>query len=245
MHGLGREGAEFIIAERDRHGPYRSPVDFVRRVHPDRDALEQLVFAGALDTLAARAGRQANRRQILWRLPEWVAAAGAHESAQSGLFASSELDAGFNRAIATGLEDFDPWPRAIYEYRALNGITVERHIMAYLRRSLARQGVKRSDQLSSLKPGSTVTVAGLCLRPHRPPTRSGRTVVFACLEDEAGLADVTIFEDVYQKYGDAVFTKPFVSVQGVLEKRGNGVSVTANRIRELGYVVPSGFKCSS
>ncbi|HOV43899.1 MAG TPA: hypothetical protein PLE01_08355, partial [Syntrophothermus lipocalidus] len=73
------------------------------------------------------------------------------------------------------------------------------------------------------------------LCPHRPPTKSGRITVFMSLEDEFGLTDVTVFEDVYQRYGGLIFspqTSPLV-VEGVLQKRGNAVSVVGKRIGKL------------
>ena len=81
--------------------------------------------------------------------------------------------------------------------------------------------------------GAVINVAGLTIRPHRPPTRSGRTVVFFSLEDEHGMLDITTFEDVYQRYGKVIYTEPALIVKGRVERRGNAVSLTAFQIRDL------------
>ncbi len=78
-----------------------------------------------------------------------------------------------------------------------------------------------------------VGVAGIVIRPHRPPTRSGRTVVFLSLEDESGLCDITIFENVYKRYARDIFTAPALMVWGRTSRRGEGVSVIATRIKPL------------
>ncbi|HYG60665.1 MAG TPA: hypothetical protein VD902_21535, partial [Symbiobacteriaceae bacterium] len=80
-----------------------------------------------------------------------------------------------------------------------------------------------------------VKVAGVPVCPHRPPTKSGKVVVFMMLEDETGLVDVTIFEDVYQRYGHLIFTdpRPPLAALGRVERRGGHVSVTVNRLRAL------------
>ena len=76
-------------------------------------------------------------------------------------------------------------------------------------------------------------MAGLCIRPHRPPTKSGRTVVFLTLEDETGLIDVTVFEDVYMRWGTDLFVKPLL-LFGRVEHRDGAVSVTARRLEAVG-----------
>src|SRR5579875_1009237 len=70
--------------------------------------------------------------------------------------------------------------------------------------------------------GSVVNVAGLAVRPHRPPTKSGKTVVFFTLEDETGVMDATMFETVYRGSGAILFTPNgrLLSVQGTVNRRG-------------------------
>ncbi|MGB9825533.1 MAG: OB-fold nucleic acid binding domain-containing protein, partial [Desulfofundulus sp.] len=86
-----------------------------------------------------------------------------------------------------------------------------------------------------LPPGREVKVAGLPIRPHRPPTKSGRTVAFFSVEDETGLIDVTVFEDVYHRYGHLLFGDAVgaLLVCGRLEKRGALASITASAIEGL------------
>jgi len=74
-------------------------------------------------------------------------------------------------------------------------------------------------QAKQRPPHTPVKVAGLVIRPHRPPTRSGRTVVFFTLEDESGLLDVTVFEDIYQQYGKEIFTAAVLLAAGHLDPR--------------------------
>ena len=76
-------------------------------------------------------------------------------------------------------------------------------------------------------------VAGLIIRPHRPPTKSGRTVVFFSLEDETEVLEVTVFESVYQKCGRVIFTQPLLLAIGCLDRRGpptTAASLVANHV---------------
>ena len=47
------------------------------------------------------------------------------------------------------------------------------------------------------------------------------------------MIDVTIFENVYQKYGHIIFTEPALIVRGRLEQRGNAKSIIAWKVEAL------------
>jgi len=107
--------------------------------------------------------------------------------------------------------------------------------MAAWRKQLKARGIYSSRDLKDVPSGTSVQVAGILLHPHRPPTRSGRITVFLSLEDEYGLIDVTVFEDVYMKYGSYIFgpqTGPLL-VFGQLQRRGQGISVIAKQVVKL------------
>lgn len=129
------------------------------------------------------------------------------------------------------LEDFSPQEKRLMEYEVL-GFEVEGHYMSWWRPRLAREGYVRAAELMQLEDGAPVKVAGIPVRPHRPPTRSGRIVVFLSLEDETGLADITVFENTYQKYGHLLFGPEIgpLRVGGTLVRRGHGASVVARWI---------------
>ena len=57
---VGSRGAELIVAERERGGPYGDPSDLVRRTGLKPQSIQSLVQAGAFDGLVS------NRRQALW-----------------------------------------------------------------------------------------------------------------------------------------------------------------------------------
>jgi error-prone DNA polymerase len=201
--------------------PFRSLADFVQRTggKVPRNVLENLVLAGAFDSL------HANRRALLWQVPSVL------ESARG-----QERQASFDvPEIARQIADFRPEEKYLKEYELL-GLMVRGHYMMYARQRLKEEGYLTAAQAKTAPVGSMVKVAGVVIRPHRPPTRSGRIVVFLSLEDETGLVDVTIFEDVYQRYGHLVFTdpRPPLAVLGRVERRGNLTSVTAVRVKPMG-----------
>lgn len=119
--------------------------------------------------------------------------------------------------------------------RNILGFSVSGHIMEELRKALHIDGEHTTADLKKLKNGTTVRVSGIPFRPHRPPTRSGKTIVFFTLEDEFGLVDVTVFQETYQKYGSLLFRESVIPLRvvGTLQKKGNGTAIIASEIRAL------------
>ena len=209
----GMEGSflESILTAREQE-PFRSLRDFVYRTNVSKDITENLILGGAFDTFSS------NRRNLLWNVPD------CYNSKQGSLF----MDAQFQPNVP----DFNPLDRWLREYEVLS-LSAEKHIMDFFRPQLSHD-VITSRQALQIKKG-TVTTAGLVIRPHRPPTRSGKTVVFLTLEDEYGLIDVTIFEDIYQKYGSIIYNHPLLLVTGEISERDPNqiTSINATKIQPL------------
>ena len=213
VKGMSRSALSTIMRARSE-GPFRSLADFYVRTRAEKDVLENLILCGAFDSLYA------NRRELLAWLPEILTLSSRQRM----------LDFGPPAKLA----DFSPAEKHALEYHIL-GMDIDRHYMSFWRDELRRQGYLTSRQLRSLRGGTWVKTAGLPVRPHRPPTKSGRIVVFLSLEDETGLVDLTVFEDVYQRYGHLLFGPVLgpLRAAGILERRGEGVSVT---VRWLGWL---------
>lgn len=192
--------------------PFASATDFIKRVAPPRDEAENIVKCGALDSLYS------NRRELLSLLPQLG-------SAESSLFADQ---------LSNTITDFSA-PQKRYMERDLLGLDVQEHFLAFWRPWLQRRRILSSQELSALRSGCHVQVAGLLLHPHRPPTRSGRITVFFALEDEFGLTDVTMFEEAYKRCGSEVFipSEGIMMVRGKLNKRGRGLTIIADQVKRL------------
>jgi error-prone DNA polymerase len=131
------------------------------------------------------------------------------------------------------VEDFIPYEKARFEL-ALTGLTFTGHPIAFLREMLSKQGVIRSSLLEQCKDGEIIAVAGLKVVLHTPPTRSGRRVVFLTLEDEDGLADVTVFSDVQRRDAKTIFGGNSLLVQGRLQRMyPRSLSLIADKVVPL------------
>jgi len=253
VKSLSAAGLEAILASRV-DGPYRSLPDLLHRAVPlglDAAGVDSLIMAGACDGLA----QPPNRRQLLWQatrqieiarageLPLYQRLEGAGEGARGsdGIRAvAGAADTAGTAGIAGGVADFGPWDKLMRQYEVL-GFTTGPHPMSFYRRRLAALGYLDSRRLTgrAVAQGARVRIAGMLVRPHRPPTRSGRTIVFLSLEDEFGLTDASLFEDVYDRYGKLIFRDvvPPLAIHGRLDRRGRGVSVRAEAVYPLDEVL--------
>ena len=118
---VGEESAGAIVDERERHGPYTTPADLVRRTGLKPQAVLSLAMAGAFDSL------NPNRREALW---------------EAGLSArpSRSGQRAFPVSVEDGmpdLADFTAFERMTGEYRVM-GIYPKGHLMEFVRPRLSR-----------------------------------------------------------------------------------------------------------
>jgi error-prone DNA polymerase len=101
------------------------------------------------------------------------------------------------------------------------------HPLAALREMMKKHGVVTRRELKDMKAGTSVVVSGLVIFFHTPPTRSGRRIIFATLEDETGLLDLVLLPDVQEKWARLIYTGEVLTVCGRLERQGkHGVSIS-------------------
>lgn len=193
---MNQKVMENILTAR-KHGPFRSLADFCRRVKAPRPIIENLILCGAFDQL------HPNRKQLLWQLPHLL------KEADDGLFTTLPR--------LQPVPDFSEVEKLDWE-RWILKMDVRQHHMARWRKKLQQKNILTTAEAKGVEAQTTITVAGVVITPHRPPTRSGKTVVFFSLEDETGLLDVTMFEKQYQRFGHLIFNqlRPPLVVTGTM-----------------------------
>ncbi len=133
---------------------------------------------------------------------------------------------------ADELDDFTLWDRFLWTWR-ITGVCADCHPLAYLRERLARRRVITAYEAQRQRQGERVTVAGLNISPHRPPTRSGRSVLFSSLEDETDLLQLICIGEALQNHTGLFLTAPAIVVRGVIERKGAGASLKVEQARPL------------
>ena len=207
------ELAEAIACERDTNGDFDDLPSACRRLgFVPREALEWLVLSGALDTLCS------SRRRAIWSLP---ALHRAPDTKRKPIPGQQGIELAICPMLPPDLPDFSDGEKEHQEWQAL-GFSPSGHPIRHQREVLTSRGILPCIALQSCEEGEEITVAGLSLMPHRPAVPSGEIVVFLTLEDETGLAQVTVPPAVYEQCGSQLLTASTLVIRGRVSRRGEG-----------------------
>ncbi|HMK93491.1 MAG TPA: OB-fold nucleic acid binding domain-containing protein, partial [Thermoleophilia bacterium] len=118
------------------------------------------------------------------------------------------------------------------------GLNVSEHPLALVRDELVRLGVVPFGRLLLVPDGRRVRLAGVLERAQMPWIRSGHRTLFLTLEDETGLAEVVVFNDVYLRFGRVLKEAVYLLVEGELQNNDErGLAIVAQRIVDLEEVL--------
>lgn len=211
IRGISEEAVESIRLAREEE-PLTTVPDLVRRAGLKKNDVEALAEAGALAALVPE------RREALWR---------ARAPRVGGLFADVDLEADED----VGLPAILPVEQLSLDYGRV-GLSIDDHPMKHLRADLARRGVKRADDLRSLRHGTPVAVAGLVIGRQRPGTASG--VTFVTLEDETGMMNLIVSAQLFADNFAAARHAKMLLARGRVERQGRVIHVVAEGLARIG-----------
>jgi error-prone DNA polymerase len=115
----------------------------------------------------------------------------------------------------------------VEDYRTL-ALSLRAHPLQFLREQLATEGVVRCGDLTGIRDGRHVEVAGVILVRQRPG--SARGVLFITIEDETGVANSILWPDRFEKQRRLVMSASMVSLRGRLQKEGQVIHVIVDRV---------------
>ncbi|MDX5895147.1 DNA polymerase III subunit alpha [Rubrobacter radiotolerans] len=233
--GLSLRAMDSILEEREK-SPFVSVADLYRRTDVERDSLENLIRGSYLDTLANGSPSRTRGKLLAEasRLPKKKRRSGQDEIPvhPASWWFSSKSSVEYLPASTEDTEQ-DQWN--------VLGLNVSSHPLTANRKALTSLGAVAASEVMSFPSGtsrSQVRVAGLLETLQRPPTKSGRVVHFLLIEDESGVLQATIFEDVYRKYGHVLHESGSYLLDGVVERdRRRGASYLVSRIQSLDAVL--------
>ncbi|MGE3797353.1 MAG: DNA polymerase III subunit alpha, partial [Thermomicrobiales bacterium] len=221
VQGMSQDTARQIVVERLRHGNYTSLADFLRRAPLSTDAIENLVMVGAFDRFGL------GRREALWMIGLFI---------PSKRVGSPKKQKGRQLALALPIEQdrvelkpLGAWDQMSADYEIL-GLSPRYHPLGLLRPRLPAHLVRTVD-LETLPHDAVITIAGLIVCRQRPGTAKG--ITFLLMEDEAGLVNVIVYPDLYQRERLLVRGEPFLVVQGKLQKKDGTINVMAHKVASL------------
>ncbi len=216
IHGLTEDVAQAIIAARLQR-PFSDVADLCRRARLDEKARSALAEAGALDGLAGH--RNAARWQV----------AGVERAAQLQAL-DSPVEADIELPSPTIGQDVQS------DYRA-TGLTLGAHPMSLLRVQLQQRRVLDSRQLRALAHGRGAFAAGLVTQRQRPATAKG--TIFVTLEDEHGMVNVVVWQDLAARRRKALLGARLLGVRGRWEQVDGVQHLIARDLQDLSPLLGS------
>ncbi len=218
LQGLSKSSVDKFVENRKLHGRFLSLEDFVRRSELPRHLHFKLAAAGAYKAFML------SPREALWKL------ASISFDTASLNFAKSRFQNIDTSSAQIPQESC--WDEAVREY-SHQGFSLHKHPMALLRNhwKLEQNSFLKSSELTSRKNRSTIRVAGLMSMLQKPPTAKG--MCFLSLEDEAGLMNIIITPDLYEKHRLLIMNSPFLAIEGTLENQYGLKNIKAKIIRCL------------
>ncbi|MCI0380764.1 MAG: hypothetical protein L0215_24540, partial [Gemmataceae bacterium] len=248
VRGLSQTHAEQIVQARGDL-TFSSFEDFAQRTGLRSAVLKKLAQAGAFQSLGL------TRRHALWRsLPEREAMPLFDGVRQSLTFparqelawraeprerpGTSPRDApdALRRSARQEVEEtpllpaMTPLQEVVADYGTA-GLSLRDHPVRFLRQQLDQLGVARATDLATLPPGRHLKVAGIVLLRQRPSTAKG--ITFVTLEDETGMANLIVRQQVWDSYRRVAYTAHALLAHGFLQREAGVIHVLVTKLEDL------------
>ncbi len=127
--------------------------------------------------------------------------------------------------------------REVVEDYGHTGLTLRQHPVGFLRADLRADRYQTCAAVNAGRDGVPCRVAGLVLIRQRPG--SAKNVTFITLEDETGVANLVVWEALYDKQRRLVLTSSMIGVSGRVQREGDVVHIVAYKLFDLSGVLAS------
>lgn len=198
IEGLRQDAVARLVAARD--APFDNLPDLLTHARLDSRTIRALAAADAFRSMGL------DRRAALWEVKA------LKDAPDLPLFRAGQ-DEGHEPPVL--LPAMPICEHVVADYQTLR-LSLKAHPMAFLRSSMARQGFIRAADLSSLRNGRRLRLAGLVLVRQRPGSAKG--VCFITLEDESGVANLVVWPKVMAAFRKVIMTARLMQVTGRLQR---------------------------
>jgi error-prone DNA polymerase len=212
IKGVREEDMQILMAARTM--PYTT-IRFLRDAGVPQTALEKLADADAFRSIGL------DRRQALWEIS-------ALNDLPTGIYTGQSAAALSEQGIQ--LPTMALSEHVIHDYAAM-ALSLKGHAVSFVRRKLSLLHILPTSELSQLKNGAFVKVAGMVLVRQRPGTASG--ICFITIEDETGISNLVVFKNLFDKYRKEILQSKLLMVEGILQVEGEVIHVVVKRCHNM------------
>jgi DNA polymerase-3 subunit alpha len=237
IKNVGEGAVESVIVIRNSEGPFRSFLDFCRRIDlhkVNKRVLEGLIKVGTFDST------RAHRSQLMAILDKALdEAAGVQrerEQGQMSIFAEAD-SAGTTNGAATdyGLPELAEWDQAtmLKHERELTGFYITAHPLARYADAISRHSTATSAALAEVTDGKEVKICGIITTVRSMMTKKGDRMAYFHLEDLQGVVEVIAFPDLFRNADALIVPESIVQVTGIVDRQDKGTKIKGTRIASV------------
>lgn len=203
VKGLRQEDMELLI--KCRQGLYKN-VSELRNIGIPPAALEKLADADAFNSIGL------DRRQALWEL--------STKDTPEAIFTGQQAPDAKGENVT--LAPLTLSEHVVEDYASVS-LSLKAHPVSFVRPQLTKANVLATADLAKAKDGQMIRVAGLVLVRQRPGTAGG--ICFMTIEDETGVANLVIFESLFDTFRKEILQSKLIMVEGKLQIVGEVIHV--------------------
>ncbi|MBC7946532.1 MAG: error-prone DNA polymerase [Chitinophagaceae bacterium] len=211
VKGLRKEDMTALVAGREKGF---TSINAMRDINLPEAALEKLADADAFRSIGI------DRRLALWELTAKDRPFGVFTGQPCGDTGETEIS----------LPQMHLSEHVVHDYAATS-LSLKAHPVSFVREKLSQLHILSANNLSKGKNGDKVKVAGLVLVRQRPGTAGG--VCFMTIEDETGVANLVIFQNLFEKYRKPILQSRLIMVEGKLQIEGEVIHVIVSSCHDL------------
>jgi error-prone DNA polymerase len=118
----------------------------------------------------------------------------------------------------------------VHDY-ASTSLSLKAHAVNFVREQLEQLRVVPTNALPLIDEGRIAKSAGLVLVRQRPGTAKG--ICFMTIEDETGVANLVVFEKLFDQYRKEILQSRLIMVEGKLQKEGEVIHVIVRKCYDI------------
>jgi error-prone DNA polymerase len=187
-------------------------------------SIERLAAADAFRSLGL------DRRSALWD------AQALKNAPDLPLFAAADARDEGEEAVIAQLPAMPLSEHVVNDYQTLR-LSLKAHPMHFLREHYRSRGFVTAAELSWIRDGKRLSIAGLVLIRQRPGSAKG--VVFITIEDETGVANLVIWPDVFTRQRKIVMGTRLMAVRGLVQRdqQGGVIHLVARQLEDHSHML--------
>lgn len=226
---------EAIEKQRNKHGPFKSIINFIERIDPkliNKRLLENIIRVGCFDLL------HNNRNGLLKSIPKLMAYASSfHKEKKSNQFSLITISSNSNDILIES-DELNSTELAFGEFE-VTGLFLNNHPLSHYKQSFEKFDIKDSNYINNeLNHGSyQVRIAGIIIKKDARMSPKGRFITLT-ISDPSGITEVTIFsEEVLKNYAHLLNVRDAVIINCDIYKDLGRARITARSLCTINDVI--------